>query len=175
MGTLISQKLKYSKETGRVRVWFAADDLSEPTEEKNWVFSESSGAYAAVCVVRGGSHWEDSNSRAKGKWLYCDDEYSPVILEVDQKSNYKSFKAFRAKVLGNPLSLAGEVLHYTGIYGDAFTFFADYSKAPTINGVRVNYAPAKVYDSPFLKAEWNSGVVHIQKGAKLLVLNFNPR
>ncbi len=126
-----------------------------------------------MCVVRGGYHWEESSSRTRGKWLYCDDEYSPVILEADQKSGYKSFDAFRAKVVGNPLSFAGEVLHYTGIYGDSFTFFADYSKAPTINGVTVNYAPAKVYDSPFMKSEWNSGVVQIQKGTRSLVLNFN--
>jgi hypothetical protein len=179
MGTLVSQKLKSSQGTGRVRVWFAADGLSDPLEEDHWVFAESGGAYAALRVVRGGYHWEDSGSdsrgraRAKGKWLYCEDEYSPVILEVDQKSNYKSFDAFRARVLGNPLSLTHDVLHYTGIYGDSFTFFADYSKAPAINGVPVNYAPAKVYDSPFLESDWNSGIVHIQKGTRSRVLDFH--
>jgi hypothetical protein len=31
----------------------------------------------------------------------------------------------------------------------------------------------KGYDSPFLKSDWNSGVVHIQKGTRSLVLDFN--
>ena len=109
----------------------------------------------------------------KGKWLYCRDEYSPVILQVDQKTNYKSFDAFKTKVLGNKLSFTDKILQLKGISGDSFTFFADYSKVPRINGKSVDYAPAKVYDSPFLKADWNSGVVHIQKGRRQLVLDFN--
>lgn len=172
-GTLISQKLKDSKGAGRSRVWFASAGLNKPMEEKDWVFTESKGAYAAVRVVSGGYHWEDSTSRVKGKWLYCDDEYSPVILEVDQKSNYKSFEEFRDKVRGNAFSFTNNILHYTGNCGDAFTFFADYSKDPEINGQPVNYAPAKVYDSPFLKSDWNSGVVYIQKGTRSLTLDFN--
>jgi hypothetical protein len=174
-GTLISQKLKYSRATGQTRIWFASEGLSEPAEEKNWVFSESEGAYAAVRVVDGGHHWEKENSRTRtmGKWLYCDNEYSPVILEVDQKSNYKSFDEFRARIVGNAFSFSKNILRYTGIYGDSFTFFADYSKVPQIDGVAVDYAPSKVYDSPFLKSDWNSGVVNIQKGTRSLILNFN--
>jgi hypothetical protein len=42
-----------------------------------------------------------------------------------------------------------------------------------VNGQRVNYAPGKVYDSPFVQSDWDSGVVTIQKGARKLILNFN--
>jgi hypothetical protein len=172
-GTLICQKLETSRRAGRTKVWFSAAGLSEPIEEGNWVFAESKGAYAAVRVVDGGFSWEDERSRTKGIWLVCNNEYSPVILEVDQKSNYKSFADFQAEVAGNALSFEHTILQYTGIYGDSFTFFADYSQAPQINGKTVDYAPRKAYDSPFLRADWNSGVVHIQKAARSLTLDFN--
>jgi hypothetical protein len=172
-GTQICQKLKSNSGAGRTMVWFSADGLSDPLEENNWVFAESQGAYAALRVVDGGYTWEDQSRRAKGKWLVCDNEYSPLILEVDQKSNYKSFEDFRSKILGNAMDYSESVLTYTGLYGDTFTFFADYSKPPKINNEPVNYAPEKVYDSPFLKSDWNSGIVHIQKGTRSVVLDFN--
>jgi hypothetical protein len=154
-------------------VWFSAAGLSEPIEEGDWILAESEGAYAAVRVVDGGYSWEDSKSGTKGKWMVCDHEYSPVILEVDQKSNYQSFDDFRAKVIGNALEFNDNTLNYTSIYGDHFSFFSDFSQSPSINGEPVDYAPPMAFDSPFLKSELNSGVVMIQKGTRKATLNFN--
>ena len=172
-GTQISQKLQTSRGAGRTMVWFSAEGLHNPIEDGGWIFTETEGAYAAVRVVDGTYQWEEVTKGTKGKWLVCANEYSPVILEVDQKANYKSLKEFRAKVLGNKLSFEDNILNYTGIYEDKFTFYADYSQSPEINGLTVNYAPEKTYDSPFLKAGWNSGVMQIQKGTRRLVLDFN--
>jgi hypothetical protein len=66
------------------------------------------------------------------------------------------------------------VLRYRGLADDAFTFFADQSRPPLVNEVPVDYAPARALDSPFVQAEWDSGVVTLQKGARRLVLDFNP-
>ena len=172
-GTLITQKLKESRGTDKVRIWFAADGLSTPSEKDNWVFAESDGAYTAVLVVDGKHYWVNSDSSSNGKWLYCENEYSPVILEVDQKSNYKSFDDFKSKITAKKVSFKNNKLNYTGIYNDAFTFYTDYSKVPEINNKPIDYAPKKAFDSPFLQADWNSGIVKIQKGTRSLVLNFN--
>jgi len=172
-GTLICQKLETNQRAGRSVVWFSKAGLSQPLEENNWVFAESEGAYAAVQVVNGGYTWEAEDGRTKGKWLVCENEYTPVILEVDQKSNYKSFEEFRAKVIDNTLTFENNILEYRGIYNDMFIFFADYSKVPEINKSPVSYAPVTAYDSPFLQADWNVGVVTIQKGSRQLVLDFN--
>ena len=102
----------------------------------------------------------------------CQNEYSPINLEVDKKSNYKSFEEFQAKIFGNQINYSNCVLSYRSIYDDAYTFYVDYSQSPKINGTSVNYAPSKTYDSPFLKAVWNSGIVQIQKGIRSLVLDF---
>ena len=172
-GTLICQKLATSKGAGSMEVWFARNGLSVPMEENDWVFSESDGAYAAVHVVYGASRWVNSTNKISGKWLYCEDEYTPIILEVAQKSEYKSFKEFRKRVISQPIIFKHDVLYYTGIYGDIFTFYTDYSHVPKINGVSVNYAPAKAFDSPFLQSDWNSCIIYIQKDARKMALNFN--
>lgn len=174
-GTMICQKLKTSERTGRTVVWFSGVGLSNLVENKNLIFSESEGAYAAVRVVDGGYTWEDGDGNVKGKWLICENDFSPIILEVDQKENYKSFEEFQSRVIANAMTFANNIVNYSGIYGDTFTFYADYSKVPHINNKAVDYAPAKVCDSPFLKSEWNSGVVHIQKGTRSLTLDFNAK
>jgi len=172
-GTFICQKLKTNQRAGRSVVWFSEVGLSSPFVERDWIFAESEGAFAAVRIVDGGFTWAEKNKREKGKWLVCENEYSPVILEVDQKVNYNSFEEFRAKVIGNTMAFNNNILKYKSLYNDAFIFYSDYSKSSEINGETVNYVQGKAYDSPFLQADWNSGVVYIQKGNRELVLDFN--
>jgi len=174
-GTLICQKLKEgSRNTGEMRVWFSNVGLSAPIGEDGWIFTESKGAYAAVRIVDGTSRWQSSASPSPvGRWLYADNDKSPVIIEVAQKKEYKSFEEFRRKVINSPLSFKNNVLHYTGIYGNTFTFYADYSKEPEINSVAVSYVPKKAFDSPFLQSDWDSGIIRIQKRGNELILDFN--
>lgn len=174
-GTLITQKLRTAKGAGASRIWFSGTGLAVPTEERGWIFTASALAYAAVKVVRGGTRWEDATSSVPGRWLYCEDEYSPVILEVASKHRFASPAAFRAAVADRRLDVApGQPLRFRGLDGDTFTFFPDTSAPPRINDVPVNYAPARAFASPFLQSDWNSGLVHVRKGPRLLTLDFNP-
>ena len=52
------------------------------------------------------------------------------------------------------------------------TFDTSFEKAPTINGKPVDCAPKKVFESPFLNADDNSGIVTISKGDRKKVLDF---
>ena len=189
-GTMICQKLKTSRTTGGMRVWFAGDGLSTPLEENGWVFTEAEGAYAAVRVVSGVTRWDSSNEGTilppagprvtplpdvHGKWLYCEDEFTPVILEVARKSEYGSYQEFRDKMARQSIVMQGLHISYTGIYGDEFTFNTDYSRVPEINGVPVQYGPGKAFNSPFLQGDWNSGVVIIQKGDRKKILDYTDQ
>jgi hypothetical protein len=174
-GTLITQKLRTAKGAGAARIWFSGAGLAAPTVERGWVFTASAGAHAAVKVVRGGTRWEEVAGPVPGRWLYCDDEYSPVILEVAPRHRYASPAAFRAAVGEHRLdSTPGQPLRFRGLDGDTFTFFADYSAPPRINDVPLDYAPAHAFASPFLESVWNSGLVHLRKGPRHLTLDFNP-
>ena len=68
----------------------------------------------------------------------------------------------------------GTVLSYQSVYGDTLTLDTSYKQTPTVNGKPINYSkPEKVFDSPYLRSEYDSGVVTIEKGSRKLVLDFN--
>jgi hypothetical protein len=174
--TLITQKLacpEFSYQTGDSRVWFSRQGLSEPVEQEGWVFVEADGAYAAVCVVEGGYTWDDPEDRPRGCWLRCTNDLSPIVFEVSDKEAFGDLGSFQAAVAESNLEVADGILQYQGISGDRFTFFTDYSAPPKINSQTVDYAPSKVYDSPFLQSDWDSGVITISYAESTRVLDFN--
>lgn len=106
-----------------------------------------------------------------------------MIIEVARKADFAyastgkdaesvAYAMFRSQVLSLPLKFNGKKLTYQSLGGDTFSFYADYSQSPKVNGIRVDYAPAKVFDSPFIQSQWNSGIVTIRKGKRKLVLDF---
>ena len=92
-------------------------------------------------------------------------EWTPVIIEVVRKAEVASYDAFQTAILANALRFEDKLLTYRGLSGDTFTFYADFTHPPKINDQTVDYAPEKVFDSPFIQSKWNSGVVTIRKGA----------
>jgi len=182
-GSLITQKLRFCKDAAEMIVWMSPQGLGEPVEDEGIVFVEAAGAYAAVRVVAGGFTWRDDpfefktatghvRSSPPGRAMILQDEYAPVILEVMAKTDVPSFEAFKAKVKACRPQMDGTRLRYRTIYGDELTLDTGHEKPPTINGEPVNYAPKKVFDSPFLHADYNSGTVTISKGDRKLVLDF---
>jgi len=172
-GTMISQKLKRNRNAKEWRVWFSKSGLSAPVREGDWYIVEAAGAFIGVRVVRGEATIADKETSKFGQWLVCEDDFSPVIIEVTPKSGGLSFDEFKRSLSKLPLKLQGPVLTYTSLRGDEFTFFTDESEPPRINGQRIDYAPAKVFDSPFVQSRWDSGAVTVQKGDRKLALDFN--
>ncbi len=179
-GVLIVQRLQGSNARGQ-RVWF---DASLPRVETNgWVFAEAPRAYAAVRVVEGGSAWEpdtvEQHHGGKGRtdlgvWLRCLDEFSPVILEVARKADFADFAAFQRATLDNPLRWENRRLDYTSrFHNTTLTLSADYSRPPLVDGQPVNYAPQRVYESPFLQSDFDSGIVTLRKEMQEVILDFN--
>ena len=176
-GSLITQKLKHHKGGAEMIVWMSKEGLSTPVEEDGVVYVEAEGAYAAIRVAKGGFKWMAGEFKTdrfvpENATVIPNDEYAPVILEVMAKSDVKNFDAFKTKVKACEVNMDGTVLRYNTVYGDQLTFDTSTKAVPLINGKPVNYAPKKVFESPFLNAEWNSGVVTISKGTRKKVLDF---
>ncbi len=171
-GSLVAQKLETCRPCGPMQVWFSEPGLSNRLEEDGWVFVEAQGAYSAVRVVAGGYTWEPSDDAVPGDWLVCEDERTPVIVEVARKRDYADYGAFRAGVGALEVSFDKGLLKYAGLSGGAITFYSDYSCPPEINGKSVDYAPPFAFDSPFVRSEWDSGVVTIEKDGRRIVRDF---
>ncbi|MEL7500692.1 MAG: hypothetical protein AAFN77_24070 [Planctomycetota bacterium] len=185
-GSLITQKLKTNKGAAEMMVWMSAQGLSKPVREDGIVFVEAPAAYAAIRVGRGGfqivqqvlegTKEEGSKYRSPPGYIVLpDDEYAPVVLEVMAKDELKDFAAFKSLVSDCRPSLQGTTFRYETIYGDVLTLDTSYQNKPTINGQPVDYAPGKVFDSPFLKADYQDGVVTISKGDRKKVLDFESQ
>lgn len=184
-GTLITQKLKDSRGGAEMMVWLSEDGLTEPVEEDGIVFLKAeAGAYAAVRAAHGGHAWNEKTYTIRkpegyvyetnpGRTMVLEDEYSPVIVEVMAEADIDSFDAFKARVKSCEVKFEGDLLHYRTVYGDTMTFDSSYEAVPTVNGKPINYAPDRVFDSPFLVADYDSGIVIIQKGDRRKVLDFN--
>lgn len=147
-GTLISQKLKTSRDAGTMRIWFSKSGLTEPVEEDGWIFVETPGAHAAVRAVQGSTRWEPPQDHYDGTWLRCAEAFTPVILEVATKGNLANPSAFRSAVKALPLQMKRDILTYRGLGGDTIAFFADQSEPSQINGKRIDYAPPKGLRQP---------------------------
>jgi hypothetical protein len=183
-GSLVTQKLKHNKGAAEMMVWMSTSGLSKPVSQDGIVFVEAPEAYAAIRVGKGGfklgdrsfegTKTEGAKFRTPPGWVMTpENEYAPVVLEVMAKRDVKNFDAFKAKVKACKVGFEGKIFSYQTIYGDVLTLDTSYRKKPTINGKPVNYAPDKVYDSPFLNADYRSGVVTISKGKRKKVLDFN--
>lgn len=178
-GTMISQRLPSDSEGGSDRgkgpsigwrVFFSTAGLSKPVMNGAWAFAEAKKAYVGVCVVQGGTSFDQGRF---GRWLVCKDKMTPVIIEASRKSDYADFAAFQTAALAQSISFKKSVLTYHSLGGDELKFYADQSRLPKINGTAVDLAPGNVYDSPFVQSKWDSGVVTIQCDEEKRILNFN--
>ena len=183
-GSLLTQKLKSSKGGGKMIVWISQEGLAAPVREDDVVFVEAEGAFAAVRVIGSDFQITDGSITTRsaegsdrtappGIMIIPDDDYAPIVLEVMSNHNLKDFDEFKRRVKACTVKMKKSVAVCETIYRDRLTLDTSYRKTPTVNGKAVDYAPAKVLVSPFLNANYNSGVVTIQKRQRQKVLDFN--
>ncbi len=171
-----TESTRHAKYADAMKVWVAAAGRSNLVERSGWVFASYGSAYAGIKVVDGGFTWtNDPDSTFSGQWMVLEKEYSPVVMEVGRAMDFASFTAFQDQILANPLSLAGSTLNYQSSLGDTLTLYSNYSASPKVNGVTLNYKPAKAYDSPFVSSNFGSGVVSVQKGSRQITLDFGTQ
>jgi len=178
-GVLVVQRLKTSNAKGQ-RIWF--DASLARVERDGWVFAAAGRAYAAVRAVTGGTAWEADTleqHRSKkgatdlGQWLKCQDEFTPVIIEVVRQADCPGFEEFQTSVVGNPLRWENHRLDYTSrLNRTTLTLFADYSRSPLVDGQPIDYSPGRVYDSPLLQADYGGDTVMLRKGQQQEVWMF---
>ncbi|MFB3826614.1 MAG: hypothetical protein ACE15B_07585 [Bryobacteraceae bacterium] len=158
---------------------YTGRDWAEVEEQGGWVFLSDGNAYAAIRVLREGEgrtcRWNEDRTA-----LRLEDKFSPVILEAGRRASFATLAAFEKAVLANPLEIRRTVVpgffmvSYRGCGPDApeLVFNAANNDVPMIGGRYIEYAPAKVFDSPFLESQYGSGVVEVRKGGQKLILDF---
>tara|TARA_R110002050_G_scaffold161176_1_gene290743 strand:- start:12601 stop:14676 length:2076 start_codon:yes stop_codon:yes gene_type:complete len=167
-------------------------------EKEGWIFVENGGAFLAVKPVMGeyADGWtilkdnaspgltskifDDSYSWNKDRSLiHLKDKYAGVIFESSRRTHHNTLEDFISDIMKNPITLEKTVvpgfhiLKYKSTNGTNFYFNLANNEIPMVNGKSINYTPDMVFDSPYLKSKYNSGIVKISKGDEELVLDFN--
>lgn len=79
-------------------------------EKDGWVFVDSTEAYAAINIVKGGYRWNEPARLSP----MLKDRFSPIIIQTGGKVDYGSFEKFQNDILRAPLTVAKDKLTYTG-------------------------------------------------------------
>lgn len=175
---LITQRSNY--QTGyasRTDVYFAST-LDVLEEEDGWIFVRENDSYAAVRVVAQSPkayEWIDPRNKNKNEdkrknFITLGNADSPIIIVANQASDYGGdFKKFKAAIKAAPVQQSGGALKFATL-----TFYGP-QKIGSRNGTPVDISPPRLYDSPFIRSDWASGVVFIRKGDDAIKLDFgNP-
>jgi hypothetical protein len=147
--------------------------LGDVQEDGGWIFVNGGGAFAGVKIVAGGYKWtpawkhDDRIGKDNKAFLTLDAENAPVIMVANQAADYhRDFEAFKSAVKAQPIRYVDGVLRFAAI-----TFYGP-SRPSQVGEQTVNLAPSRGYDSPFIRSNWNSGLIYIRKGNDTELLDF---
>jgi hypothetical protein len=169
---------------------YIGDKHDRVVEKEGWIFIENGDAFLAVRAVLGddtepGIHSElMKNSytwREDKEMILFNDKYSGMIFETSRRANHNSLETFIADILDNMLVLdktvvAGfNVLRYKGCGENAKEMYFNLAnnEMSVIGGERVDYQPNMLFNSPFMRSEYQSGIFEITKGKRSMIINFN--
>lgn len=190
-----------ARDTGSLEygIYFG-DKLDRIVERGGWIFVEHGDAYLGVRVVMGeyAQGWtilaDDASSGRTSElveesyeWnpertmVHLKDKFAGMIFEASRRAHHATLEAFIEDILKNPLVLEKtvvpgfHVLRYRGCGANAeeMTFNLANNEIPMLGGRRIEYAPDKLFDSPYLKSVYNSGIIEFMKGDMMLRLDMN--
>jgi hypothetical protein len=161
------------RQTGRYvgekpRVYVSNDFDYNPVQEADgWVFgTDNAGSFFAIKGMLSAG-WDTytradaSSDLGNGYYLTFDDDDTVVVLQMGRASDYADLDAFKADIRDNPLTYdSGQnaVVYNPGAAGGELTLYNS-KTLPKVNGQTVDLTPTKVYNSPYLNADYGSKTI----------------
>jgi len=158
-----------------------SDSEGKPSQYKNLLVIDTQGKPLKYAVLLGRDF---EINETEGQWRFIKEggayaaihcQGSLYLFELRLASDYGSFADFKKDIKGNPFR-GSDPYTYTSTLGDTIEFTDRIIK---VNGQSYNPSNYKLFDSPFVNSEWDSGYVVIRKAGRELVLDFrdgaNPK
>ena len=137
--------------------------------EDGWLFGEAGDAYFAMRPAQG-------QCTVKENQFTWPEAKMPLVIHAGGATEDGSFDAFRKKVLANSLAYKDGVLTYKDPKWGTMSFAPDPAR-PADQWRRIGGKPVplpdRLFDSPYLTSDYNSGVITAQFGGRRLMLDFN--
>ena len=138
--------------------------FTEKRLEPNYLFLSYPGLYISLYFSSGYRvNQEDEYAQRE---VISEGRRHAVVLRVAYAEKYASLDAFAADIKSKPVLYDPEArtVDFDGIH-------VDY-QGNSENG-KANVYPYALYDSPYVKSEWCSGIVEVTDGNKTVVYDFN--
>ena len=173
---------------------YVSDDFSIEPGPNGWLFGRNGdeSVYYAMKTVR---QKLETPGDARGETVSGDDLFRIVpagkhpgrflkfltgdvviALEVSRAGQYAGFDGFKRDMLDNRLERTNggeKFVYHAGRDAGTLTMYVD-NRPPEIDGQSVAVVPKLTYDSPYLKAPYDSSTVHITTpSGKTLELDFD--
>ena len=154
-------------------------EVEEHVMEQGWLFGKAGDAWYALRPAAGAfavGKPSDPNELQRFTFPEDQDKKIPFIVHAGGVTQDGSFENFKKNVLAGEISYGNGVLTYkTQDWGTMQ--FAPYADKPADQWRQVNGAPVdlpeKLFDSPYLNSDYDSGIITAEFGDQTLILDFN--
>lgn len=139
-------------------------------DRDGFVFVREGDVFAGLKMLNG-QHWTTEGEWA-GRELISAGAKNGAICEVGDAKTFASFEAFCDEVVANEIIFDPDqmCLTYVSKRVGKLVMAMDGTRTVDDQTVDMNW---RLYDCPYLQSEWDSGVIHIQKGEQKRVLDFS--
>jgi hypothetical protein len=146
-------------------------EIKPATIEGGWLFVEADDAWFAMRPAQG-----QCTINVEKKRFEWPEPKMPLVLHAGGQTEDGSFENFKKKVLANSVTYKDGVLTYKDPKWGTMAFCPDPAR-PADQWRRINGKPVplpdKLFDSPYMTSDYNSGVVTAQFNGRKLVLDFS--
>jgi len=180
-----------------IHTFFSRDLKNREEDSSGWIFAQGGPVYIGYRPLAPGVwkplDWTDTLKSGAGNYFSATSSpttgFEPLaegsesyvsyelqngyIVQIASVMDYDSYENFKAAVVALPLEFSLKPtpsVAYTTL--DGTKLVAQYGKAPSINGVEVDYSTWKLFDGPFAQAEKESESLEMIYGKERYHLDF---
>lgn len=154
--------------------------IIEKNEQQGWIFVKFKKGYTAVKFLDGNYQWDATGKEAIPENFNIKTDRQRILLHASGISDFKNFKDFQESILQNALEVTEDSVTYKYNSNTLKTTVLNTQdlvnyRLPEVNGKEIELHPKKVWNSPFIDAEFGSDKVSISVGEVKQVIDFSYR
>lgn len=160
-GALLVQGIPERTNCDDTLVYISNDLYSTKAEEDGWLFAYDPDGTSYVAIKPSRGSIKNVADFIGGKYINFTEDFVPIIIQCASKTDYASFDAFKAAVKGTQSGWTGNTFSYQNLKGEVLELSTEQNVLPKKNGVSLDLTPELMYNSPYVKGVYGSGIVTV--------------
>jgi len=152
-----------------IHAYLPKEEFDEIAEKNDIIFVRSDESYAALKLL--GGHVWTTQGEWKDKEVISKGSKNAVVCEVGHVQDFGNFKNFCDVICNNQIQFDPQTMELSYFSKNAGKLTMNTSDMRMLNNREISF-DYPTYNSPYMKSEWDSGLITIQKDQKELILDF---